>query len=248
MNHHLRVLLRTSADLAGTGATLARWPVRSLTSHRMVRNMLRQGIAPRYVVDVGANRGQFATAILELIPSSQVLALEPLPEGASRLRDLSERYGRRLKVVEAAAGASRGRALITVNAHSQSSSFCQLTDAHLAAFPEARPLEQVEVAVLRLDELLDSTTIRPGSLLKIDAQGFERNVLEGAGELLGAFGHVLVEASFRPLYRGEWTFTDLLSFASDTGLEFLRPVGLLKDRRTGEFLQMDALFRGRKAV
>jgi FkbM family methyltransferase len=244
MKARLREALRSGRDAAEAASALARWPTFSVTSFRMVRDLIRQGIRPTVVVDVGANRGQFTTAVLELMPASRVLALEPLPAGAAHLRTLRERYGPRLTVIEAAAGDTPGDATLSVNAHSQSSSLRRLTDTHLEAFPEATPTGTVTVPVRRLDDILTDEPLGPGSLLKVDVQGYEREVLLGAGDRLTEFEYIVIETSFSHLYEDEWTFVELLRFAESRGLRFVRPVGFLRAPGTGEFLQIDALFTG----
>jgi FkbM family methyltransferase len=233
---------RTGSDLAAGAVAAVRWPVFSVTSFRMVRDLKRLGIAPELVVDVGANRGQFTTAVLELLPGASVVAIEPLPDAAEHLRQLKGRWPGRLDVVEAAAGAAAGQAELTVNAHSQSSSLLTLDSRHTRAFPDAIPVGTVTVEVAPLDEILRDRDVPPTALLKIDAQGSERDVLAGAATQLSSFRNLLVEASFDPLYQGEWTFSDVLDFARANGLRFMRPVGALRDPRTGAYLQIDALF------
>ena len=98
------------------------------------------------------------------------------------------------------------------------------------------------VDVDRLDSQISSTDVRPGSMLKIDVQGFERDVIEGAGEVLQDFDTLLIEASFQTLYEGEWTFTEMVGDLASRGFEFKRPVGFLQDPQNAEYLQIDALF------
>lgn len=231
-------------ELARAGVAAVRWPTFSITSYTMVRGLVRQGIVPDLVIDVGANQGQFTSAVLGLIGDARGVAFEPIPSCADALHAIRDRFPGRLRVIEAAIGAERSTATLTINAHSQSSSLRSLTPKHLSAFPDATPAGTATVEVLRLDEVLADHEINSRSLLKLDVQGFEREAMEGAGELLTRFGHVIVEASFRPLYEGEWTFIDLLDFARERGLKFVRPVGSLRDPRTGEYLQIDALFTG----
>jgi len=54
--------------------------------------------------------------------------------------------------------------------------------------------------------------------------------------------YVVLEASFKPMYEGEMLFMDIVRLMEGYGFSFLRPVGLLSDPRTGEIIQMDALF------
>ena len=53
---------------------------------------------------------------------------------------------------------------------------------------------------------------------------------------------MLLEASFRPMYQGETLFPELLKLMQENGFRFSRPVGWLATPRSGEILQMDALF------
>jgi len=56
---------------------------------------------------------------------------------------------------------------------------------------------------------------------------------------------VVAETSLRPLYEGEPLFLDLVEMMGALGFRFLRPVGWLSDPRSGEVLQLDALFEQR---
>jgi hypothetical protein len=89
---------------------------------------------------------------------------------------------------------------------------------------------------------MKSMSLERPVLLKLDVQGYEPQVLEGATETLNKVDYVLLEASFRPMYVGEKTFMDIARTMEDRGFEFLRPVGWLSDPRNGEVLQIDALF------
>jgi hypothetical protein len=80
------------------------------------------------------------------------------------------------------------------------------------------------------------------ALLKLDVQGFERNVLLGAEQLLPALKWVVMEVSFDPLYEGEWIFEDARQFMQARGFRFERPVGFLAEQANGRIMQMDALF------
>lgn len=217
------------------------WPVFSRTSFDMVRALSEQGIAARTVLDVGANRGQFSVAILELMRPETVHAFEPLPSASATLRGLRIRYPG-LVVHETAVGAVSGKAVIRISEQTQSSSLRQMLPRHLDAFPESRVRSTVEVEVHPLDEILVATDLRRPCLLKIDTQGFERDVILGSARLLSAVDYVVVELSFTQLYEGEMLFTEGVSLLAANGFSFARPVGALQDPRTKEFLQMDALF------
>jgi FkbM family methyltransferase len=247
MRHRIQSAFSSMQDIARVASRSARWPVFSLTSSRLVSDLVRQSIAPAFVVDVGANRGQFAVAMLELVPTSTVLSFEPLPTQAAQLAGLHRRYGERLEVRNIALGGTHGRQELHINSHHQSSSLRSLAPRHLNAFPDAHDVGTVLVDVDRLDSQLSPADIPDNSMLKIDAQGFERDVIDGAGDLLLRFDILLIEASFQPLYDGEWTFVEMVEQLDSRGFSFVRPVGFLKSPSTAEYLQVDALFTRARA-
>lgn len=225
-------------------AAAATWPVFSRTSHRMVWGLRAQGLHPATVLDVGANRGQFAVAARRLWADCTVHAFEPSPDLAARLRGVAA-ADPHLVVHAVALGDAPGWAELHLNAHHQSSSLLTVGARHLSAFPEAREVGSVRVGVERLDARVDAAALRRPVLAKVDVQGTELAVLAGAGAVLDRIDHLVVETSFTPLYEGEPPFAELLAWAERHGFAFDRPVGLLRDPATDEILQIDALLARR---
>jgi len=225
----------------GALRAMLHWPCFSLTSYRMVEDLRRQGVRPRTVIDVGANVGQFALAALELWAPTSLHAFEPLEEAQQVLHRHLARYPQS-KLHPVALGAEDGVLTFHVNAHSHSSSLLQLAEGHRTAFPGAREVAEVGVHVRTLDVELSSADLPTPTLLKVDAQGYERWVLDGAPATLRRTRWVLLELSFRQMYEGEPPFLDMVQYMSTRGFRFVRPVGWLESPATGEILQCDALF------
>ena len=80
------------------------------------------------------------------------------------------------------------------------------------------------------------------TLLKVDTQGFEAQVLDGAGPLLGRLAAISLELSFVPLYEGQQLFDDLVTRLRDAGYVLYALEAGFGDRRTGRMLQCDGLF------
>jgi hypothetical protein len=80
-------------------------------------------------------------------------------------------------------------------------------------------------------------------LLKIDVQGAEKDVVEGARETLKRVDYVLMETAFTPMYIGQPSFTEMIETMRAFDFTFLRPVDFLKSPKSGEILQADILFR-----
>ena len=79
--------------------------------------------------------------------------------------------------------------------------------------------------------------------MKLDVQGYERWVLDGARATLAHSEWVVLEASYSPMYEGEPSFLEVVYDMHRRGFRFERPVGWLIAPADGEILQCDALFR-----
>lgn len=220
---------------------LIKWSTFSFTSFRMVRVLERKGLRPRTVLDVGANVGQFTVAVAGIFSDVTVHAFEPLPSAVARLRHHTAGLPL-VTVYDVALGDSETVATLRVSANSVSSSLLPMGSTHDEAFPEAAVVESIEVAVTTLDRALGETALTGPVLLKIDAQGYEAHVLRGASATLARADYVLVETSLVPLYEGEPTLTELAARLAEQGFRFDAAVGSLESPKTGEILQLDALF------
>jgi FkbM family methyltransferase len=223
---------------------LLSWPKYSLTSHRMILCLMRQGISPNTVIDVGANVGQFTVACKKIFPDASVHSFEPLPDCAVKLKQNVATL-RGVRVYQIALGERSGEAVFHVNSHRHSSSVLALGERHRRAFPHAREMRTINVSLSTLDLEMKSIALEGPVLLKLDVQGYEPQVLEGATETLKRVDYVILEASFCPMYEGEKTFMEIARWMEERGFEFLRPIAWLDDPRTGEVLQVDALFARR---
>ena len=79
--------------------------------------------------------------------------------------------------------------------------------------------------------------------LKIDAQGFERNILDGAEEVLAHIPTVQMELSLVALYEGQATFLELAETMMTKGYRIIGIHPEFGDLNSGELLQVDAVFR-----
>lgn len=136
------------------------------------------------VVDVGANAGVFSHYIHSLRPGVAITAFEPLPRMAARLRTLPEMTGMKLRCIEAAVSDREGEACMETPSGSEGTSRL----AAGSAVPDAGGLR---VKMVTLDAALDLPRI---TLMKIDVEGFEPDVIRGARGILQRTDHLIVEA------------------------------------------------------
>ncbi|HEY2980217.1 MAG TPA: FkbM family methyltransferase [Anaerolineales bacterium] len=154
------------------------------------------------VVDIGANRGQFALISHKLFPGAAIQSFEPLQEPA---RIFSRVFGEtaNVRLYPYAVGREQTSAMMHITKDDDSSSLLPITNTQSNMFPAAIEIETRQVPVFPLSHLLDAVSIPPASLLKIDVQGFELEVLKGCEDLLDRFSHLYIECSFIELYEGQ---------------------------------------------
>lgn len=194
------------------------------------------------VLDVGANIGQYGSALRASGFSGRLISCEPLPDAFGHL---SRRTAGdpNWTALHTAVGAEPGSSTINVSANSFSSSMLPMTDAHRNAAPGSEFVSSVSVPVTTVREILETHRVDPErALLKIDTQGYESRVLDGAGELLQRFAAVQLELSFVPLYAGQQLFDQLVARLADEGFGVFCLDAGFADPRTGRMLQCDGVF------
>ncbi|MGH8961059.1 MAG: FkbM family methyltransferase [Jatrophihabitantaceae bacterium] len=194
------------------------------------------------VLDVGANIGQYASALRSSGYGARIISCEPLPDAYGHL---ARRSGpdAAWTALHTAVGDSVGTVELNVSANSYSSSVLPMTSAHLTAAPGSQTIGTAAVGVITVADLVKEHDVDPGrALLKVDAQGYEGHVLDGAGELLGAFAAVQLELSFVSLYAGQPLFAELTGRLSAAGFGIYALDAGFADPRTGRMLQCDGLF------
>ncbi len=153
------------------------------------------------IVDVGANRGQFALFARILNPDASIYAFEPLDEPKAVFDKLFA-TDPLVRVQQIAIGSSDHDATIFVTVKDDSSSLLAVEPVQRQIFGTVASSAQT-VPVRRLASCLSAADIKQPSLLKIDVQGTELDVLAGSEELLPLFTAVYVECSFVPLYKAQ---------------------------------------------
>ena len=167
------------------------------------------------VLDVGANRGQFALVALERFPSASVHSLEPLPRASAALEALAQDEPR-LRVHRFAAGAEAGTAVLHVSRRDDSSSLLAITDRQVAFAPGSGERGRIQVEVRTLDEMAGTALLRP-LVIKIDVQGGELDVLRGAERTLASTDALLIECSFVELYAGQALAHEVIEYLATRG-------------------------------
>jgi FkbM family methyltransferase len=161
----------------------------------------------KYVVDVGANEGQWSTMLLDCVTPDRLIIIEPGPVAFAVLQ---ERFGRdrRIELHQIAIGAGEGKVSLKITRDTTGASLLRPKEEMRALIGGNWTVtSEVEVPMTTLDRLL--VDLPEVSLLKIDVQGYEKPVLAGAVQTLARTKFLLVELNYMPQYEdGSW-FGDL---------------------------------------
>lgn len=207
--------LAARAYKLGRILTVRSWR-RALLQHRVAAgaehvDAILGMVGLRTIVDVGANRGQFALVARHCCPSARIVSFEPLAEPAETFRAIFA-DDTRTKLIDAALGPRSGNAVMHVSGRDDSSSLLPITPAQDAHYPGTAQIGITTVHTTRLAEHLAEGAIDSPALLKLDVQGFELEALAGCEDLLDRFAWVYAECSFIELYTGQCFADDIIAW------------------------------------
>jgi FkbM family methyltransferase len=191
------------------------------------------------VVDVGANKGQFAAFARNCFPQCRIVSFEPLDRPA-RIYESLFHDDTRTRLVRAAVATERGSVLMHVTAKDDSSSPLAVGKLQTQAFGSV-VVDTIEVPCGPLSDYLLDDDLGQENLLKVDTQGFELQVLRGADGLLDRFSAIYCELSFKELYVGQSLASEVIAHLFHRQFSLAGVYNLTSDRNLGQ-LQADMLF------
>ncbi|MBI4324934.1 MAG: FkbM family methyltransferase, partial [Chloroflexi bacterium] len=161
------------------------------------------------ILDIGANRGQFAVVARRCFPQARILSFEPIDQARLVMQQL---FGADplFESFPCALGSLEGTAALHLSRHEPSSSLLPMCPSQGRIYPGTEETGLQMVSVRRLDQVLAGRSLDQPVLCKIDVQGTEKEVIAGFGALAEAVGVLLIEVSLVEFYFGQALFPDLL--------------------------------------
>jgi FkbM family methyltransferase len=227
--------------LLGAGLELRRHNPAYVPDVQLANVLRRQRIDT--VFDVGANIGQYGGTLRKLGFAGTIVSFEPLSSAHAALTAAAAADARWQVASRGAIGATDGEIMINVAGNSVSSSVLDMLGSHADAAPDSRYTGQEAVPIHRLDSIVGDW-LGAGSrlFLKVDTQGFEGAVLEGAAATLARTRAVQLELSLTPLYDGQLMAEDIIARLRAAGFAPWTLWPGFADSATGRLLQIDAIF------
>lgn len=195
------------------------------------------------VIDIGANDGQFSKELRAGGYSGRIVSFEPLTTAHRRLLQASKHDSAWHVHSRCAVGDRLGEIELNISGNSVSSSILPMLTSHSSAAPESAYLGHESAPLITLDSVAPPYLEgAQAPFLKIDTQGYEWHVLDGALATLPKVRGIQMELSLVPLYEGQHLWRECIERLGAAGfvLWALQPVFI--DPANGRTLQWDGLF------
>ena len=106
-----------------------------------------------------------------------------------------------------------------------------------------------QINLISLNEYLSKNDFGDNKIfVKIDAQGFEKNIILGAEKVKNKITGFLVELSIVELYSSSALFNEMISLLNKLGFELWSLERGFSNKKTGQTLQVDAIFINKNAI
>jgi FkbM family methyltransferase len=211
---------------------------------RLFRQLANKGFRPTHIIDVGAHKGDWSRDAHRFFPDCAFTLIEPQVEMKPDLdRFCSE--AKNARWILAGAGASVGELALTVRPEDPDGSSFAFSEEEA----RRRGFERRVVPLVTLDSVCEGSNLPPPEVVKIDAEGFESEVMRGSRTLIGA-----TELFFIEVNTTDWTSPQSLDFLDrmidmrQHGYEFYDITDLNRRPSDGAVALMEVAFAKRSGV
>lgn len=192
--------------------------------------------------DIGANNGQYAVKMRKMGYDKKIISFEPL-KGAYRNLERASRKDDDWIINNYAIGDKDGSGIINISENSFSSSILRMLPSHSESAPNSKFIDTQEITIKKIDSVFNSfTNLGDRVMLKIDTQGYEKKVIEGALSSLKNILIIQIEMSIIELYEGELGFIEMIKLLNDKGFKLFSLENGFSNLDSGQLMQVDGIF------
>jgi FkbM family methyltransferase len=209
----------------------------SMVSFVLCRNLkaLSANLKFDRIIDVGSNEGQFAFMARYCWPDAQIDCFEPDPCAFEKLKD-NHKNDNKISIYPFALGDREEHLDLYVNENSVQNSFL-VEKRHRVGKIISVPVKTLDALYARLDS--------QKTLLKIDVQGYELQVLKGFQTNINVVDYLLVEISLMDIFEAGSSLDEAWHIIKELGFSYSRIMDQYFDPSLGIVIQMDILFEKR---
>jgi FkbM family methyltransferase len=230
-------------DLTKKLLSLLGYKIAKIPGKRGTATPLFQSFNIDTIFDIGANVGQYAQSLRNDGYNGRIISFEAVPEVHSILRENARSDINWLIGENVALSDFVGTAVFYKSHNSVSSSLLTPTSESMAACPETKICEEIHVPVRLFDEYFEFYTNRKNRvMLKIDAQGAELKVLEGAKKSLQKISLIQVELNVAEVYEGQPAYFEVDDALRMRNFNLVDILPGFRNYQDGRLLQYDAVY------
>jgi FkbM family methyltransferase len=227
-HRYYKSIFNAAAALFGARVISANWGPRGV--REILERVKGRGFSPALVFDIGASNGQWTQECQKILADAHYVLVDPLQSNRKALLQMA-RDDNRVTVFSGVAGASPGT--LQLYDHGDQSSVLPSDD-----FPGA--LRTVEATTV--DALFEARGSPAPVLLKADVQGYELEVLKGAERCLKDTEMLILEVSFRKIYKDSALAHEIIAYLGERGFRIFEICSYMQRATDRDLVQSDFVF------
>jgi len=198
---------------------------------------LIKGLDIKIIIDIGSNKGQFILLTEKLLNCKKIYSFEPIKELIEKQKKFFS-YRDDINFYNFALGQKTGRKKFFLTKRKDSSSFLKINknidnDDYLIE-------KEINVNIHCLDNIINNQDLSETTLVKIDVQGYELEVLKGSLGILKKIKFILIEISEKEIYKNQALSSDIINFLKQKNFSIFRENKSTKIKKTN-LIQKDIL-------
>ena len=194
------------------------------------------------ILDVGANTGQYAQELRKINFEGEIISFEPI---SSVFNLLQKNLKKDLKATQKNFALGNKNEIKTINIAKNlaSSSFFSRASHLVEKSKQTEYISEEKVEIKTLDSIYDSICDSNDVVfLKLDTQGYEKNILQGATESLKKIKGIQIELAIKPSYNDAPEFKEIYKHLEENGFKLYSVEEGFEDDETGQLLEVDGVF------
>lgn len=194
------------------------------------------------VLDVGANIGQYGSELRNIGFNGKIISFEPTSDAFKKLEKLAK-TDKNWDVHNFSLGDFDGETEINIAKNSVSSSMLESLPQLTLSAPDAKFINKETISVKKIDSIFDELDLKNKNIyLKIDTQGYENMVINGAKNSLTQIMGLQIEMALIPTYEGAITFEEMIEKLKSFNFNTTSIESGYYDKNTGKLLEVDGVF------